>query len=408
AFLKAIDLSGRTTFKKPVEIYFNSPELQNYFSNVEKVWFLHNDYPSKENVWRDLGISTLPRKLKTSEYLHSERVAEYSTRQSSIINFRLEGLDQFLQVIQEKTDFEEQKENAILLWQFLQSHLEQDLHFFEAKYYWFFRKERQKRITSIILDSLKKSKWIPTKDGLLKKPNETTIDQIIDELSDADELIKHLGLGANQREQEREYAEKLGVSREHIEFIKNHPAEFEQFIANMASRKKPPFPKRLVNNPERREERLGKQLSDAPNKKYEHRKRSVRTTSGSIDPTAWLRNQYRNEDDQMICQICKEEMPFRKRNGEHYFEKKEALSRDHLLKEHEAQYLALCPLCAAKYEEFVKTDDNVMAELKEAIVNAEDCEVPISLGNQKTSIRFVEAHYHDLKVIIADTKKDNK
>ncbi len=53
-----------------------------------------------------------------------------------------------------------------------------------------------------------------------------------------------------------------------------------------------------------------------------------------------------------------------------------------------------------KYEEFVKSDDEVMAELKEAIVSSEYCEVPISLGVQKTSIRFVETHYHDLKAIV--------
>jgi hypothetical protein len=100
------------------------------------------------------------------------------------------------------------------------------------------------------------------------------------------------------------------------------------------------------------------------------------------------------------CQICKEEMPFRKRNGKPYFEKKEVLSRMYLPKEHEAQYLALCPLCAAKYEEFVKSDEDAMAVLKEAIVNAYGCEVPISLGDKETSIRFVETHYHDLRAII--------
>ena len=173
--------------------------------------------------------------------------------------------------------------------------------------------------------------------------------------------------------------------------------------AVLAARKEhPKFPKRPVVNPERRQERIVEQVYDAPEKEYEKRERSVRTTNGAIDPITWLRNQYTNEADQMVCQICKEEMPFRKRDGAHYFEKKEVLSRKYLPKEHEAQYLALCPLCAAKYEEFVKSDENVMAELKEAIVIADDGKVPISLGDQKTSIRFVETHYHDLKAIISE------
>jgi hypothetical protein len=64
-------------------------------------------------------------------------------------------------------------------------------------------------------------------------------------------------------------------------------------------------------------------------------------------------------------------MPFRKRDGVRYFDKKELLSRKYLPKEREAQYLALCPLCTAKYEEFVIIDDAVMAELWKEIVSAE-------------------------------------
>ena len=102
----------------------------------------------------------------------------------------------------------------------------------------------------------------------------------------------------------------------------------------------------------------------------------------------------------MVCQICKEEMPFRKRDGAHYFEKKEVLK--YLPKEHEAQYLALCPLCAAKYDEFIKTDDEVMETLKESIINAEGSEIPISFGEEKTSIRFVDAHFQDIQSILRE------
>lgn len=40
-----------------------------------------------------------------------------------------------------------------------------------------------------------------------------------------------------------------------------------------------------------------------------------------------------------------------------------------------------------------------MADLRKKIISAEDCEIQISL-DEKTSIRFVEAHYHDLKNIL--------
>ena len=45
-------------------------------------------------------------------------------------------------------------------------------------------------------------------------------------------------------------------------------------------------------------------------------------------------------------------MPFKKRDGEYYFESVEALSKAYFLKEREPQFLALCLLCAAMYKEF--------------------------------------------------------
>ena len=104
----------------------------------------------------------------------------------------------------------------------------------------------------------------------------------------------------------------------------------------------------------------------------------------------------------MVCQVCKEEMPFRKRDGEHYFEAVEALSRDHFTMEHEAQFLALCPLCAAMYKEFVKQDEGAMVVLKNALINMDGFEVPLHLGDLDTSIRFVETHRDDLRTIIQE------
>jgi len=104
--------------------------------------------------------------------------------------------------------------------------------------------------------------------------------------------------------------------------------------------------------------------------------------------------------DQAIYQTNKEEMPFRKRNGEHYFEAVEALSREHFTIEHESQYMALCPLCAAMYKEFVKQDEGAMVDLKNALMNTDNFEVPLHLGKLDTSVRFVETHYHDIKTIL--------
>ncbi len=74
--------------------------------------------------------------------------------------------------------------------------------------------------------------------------------------------------------------------------------------------------------------------------------------------------------------------------------------RDHFHKEHEAQFLALCPLCAAMYKEFVKYDEGAMESLKNALINSENAVVPLQLGELNTSLRFVETHFQDIKTII--------
>ncbi|MDD2599324.1 MAG: hypothetical protein PHO37_08880 [Kiritimatiellae bacterium] len=45
-------------------------------------------------------------------------------------------------------------------------------------------------------------------------------------------------------------------------------------------------------------------------------------------------------------------------------------------------------------------NDDVMGDLWEAVVSADSCEIPISLGDENTGIRFVETHLCDLKTII--------
>jgi hypothetical protein len=194
---------------------------------------------------------------------------------------------------------------------------------------------------------------------------------------------------------------------EHIRFIKQHPDEFAKFrtrletkIATNSPHAKPAFPIGQSHDPERREQRLVEQLDIADHKKYEIRERSVRTSRAAIEPSVLLRSRYTNDDQQLVCQICKDVMPFKKRDGEYYFESVEALNGDHLYKEHEAQFLALCPVCAAMYEEFVKRDPDAMAQVANSLLDSQEPEIPLQLGNLKTSIRFVDIHFRDLQTIL--------
>lgn len=61
----------------------------------------------------------------------------------------------------------------------------------------------------------------------------------------------------------------------------------------------------------------------------------------------------------------------------------EALSEDYFSKEHEAQFLALCPLCATMYKEFVKLDKSAMNDLNHVLMNSEEPKVSLQLGEIK-------------------------
>jgi len=410
-FLKAADPVGNLAYKRPLDVYQESPTLRLYFSGSTDAWFLSEEplVSAAPAILIDLGIATLPRRILFSDGL-PPGVSEYSTRAETIENYNLHGLNDFLESLEAVQGFDDKAKAALILWGYLKEHLELDSWFFRGRYHWFYYSGHSKSFDSQMLTRLRNTKWIPTRDGNIEKPGDINTDQLLDDFQGAEELIDALGINqgvgwraSSEDDKKRQHAIILGVSLEDIEFLKMHPDEFAQLKAEIASRNsRPTFPTRTVTNPERRQERITDQLSESPKKEYEERERSVRTTRGAIDPSLWLREQYTNDDGQMVCQICKKEMPFRKRSGEHYFEAVEAFSQDHFPVEHEAQFLALCPLCAAMYKELVKKDEAAMTDLREALLNMDSLEAPLRLGDLETTIQFVETHLCDVKTILEE------
>lgn len=238
----------------------------------------------------------------------------------------------------------------------------------------------------------------------MHKPCDLTLDDLPKSFVRDERLADQLGMKKKLQEKlVEEAAKSFGFdsgeeAKEMAELKRKDPEGYKNW--RESNKSQPAFPERATRAPERRQERIGEQYDNAPEKEYDQRERSVRTSRGEIDPTRQLREQYTNEDELMICQICEEEMPFKKRDGEYYFEAVEALSRDHLPKEHEVQFLALCPVCAARYKEFVKNDEDAMAKLHRALKNSDELEVPLTLGELETSIRFVEIHRLAMKTIL--------
>ena len=275
---------------------------------------------------------------------------------------------------------------------------------------------------SQLVHILRNAAWVPQNGDKFVRPCDASRDQLPSGFpyDDGQKWIKAIEFGTSVQKQSEEIinrnqqAKIMGFDSDNecmkwaqVASISRQQGKSPDdliLLLNPSKNKEISFPSRPVSDPERRKEKIAEHIADAPEKKYEKRERTVRTTRGQIDPAPWLRNKYTNESDQMVCQICKKEMPFKKRNNDYYFEAIAALSIDYFPIEYEAQFLALCPLCAAMYKEFLTSDEDAMVKLKQELVNADDCDVPLMLGKLETSIRFVETHRFDLKEILGGSE----
>ncbi len=388
--------AGGTIYRRPNEVYFGSDELRMYFSGNDSFACVNPEYAqSAMTLFKELGVSESVRvqRIESNRQGYVSMKDFHGWHERAINGFDpdifVDGLEC---AIANPTP-----ERSVFIWNniavpnaaCIRGVVETSTR---QTYENSTTEDRTSEFGRLLIDTA----WLPGSDERMCKPSELTLGDLPESFVRDERVADQLGM---KKDVLAKLAKEAGVPAEDIELLRQHPEEFKQWKAAISAQK-PAFLERDSSNPERRREKLAEQLGDAPNKEYEQRDRSVRTTRGAVDPILWLRNKYKNEAGQMICQICKEEMPFKKRDGEYYFEAVEALSRDHFTKEHEAQFLALCPLCAAMYNEFVKHDEGAMESLKNALMDSEDIEVSLQLGELDTSVRFVESHFQDIRTII--------
>ena len=95
------------------------------------------------------------------------------------------------------------------------------------------------------------------------------------------------------------------------------------------------------------------------------------------------------------------EMPFKKRDSDDdYFLAVEALGIEYFPKEHEAQYLALCPECAEMYQEFVKRSAPARETLYNLLKTSDDSEVRLKSHGHVIRLWFEEKHWLDLTTVV--------
>jgi len=240
--------------------------------------------------------------------------------------------------------------------------------------------------------------WLPDKNGNFFKPADLLMEDLPDTFIPDELLADRLGM---KNDAVSKLAKEIQIEIEDIKFLQNHKEEFKNWRkSQLELRQKPSFPQKSSSNPERRQQKFEDQVSQSQSKKYERRERNVRTTRNDIEPKPILRELYTNDDDIMVCQICINEMPFKKRDNTYYFEAIELFGNSILPLEHESQYLALCPVCAAKYIEFIRSDEMNMELLLKYIKETDQLELPLKLGTEQAKIHFVEVHLSDFKQIL--------
>ena len=406
--LKASNGSA-TAYSAPKDIYENNDELRHYFLENNEAWFICNDYPDELlSMLREIGVNDSPRVTKKNPYDNGfiKICSSHGCHRRGLKRFdpdiKVEGLSIALSFpTPEKSLFIWNKivlPNADCIRGTIEKSSRQTYE----------NSSKEERISESFGRLLIESAWLPRADGHFLCPAEISLNELPEQFERSEKLADLLGM---KKDIFAKLAEEAGINQETIELareLERNPDILKSVQEQIKRKKGIDFPNQKVMDPERRKSKIIEDLQVSPDKQYEPRTRSVRIREATQYVRTWLQNQYKNENGQMVCQICKEEMPFRKRDDEYYFEAVELFTKDIFHKEHEAQFLALCPLCAAMYKEFVKKDKAAMTDLRRALLNMDSLEFPLQLGDIEATIQFVETHRQDIKTILNQRAEDNE
>ncbi|WP_417519107.1 sacsin N-terminal ATP-binding-like domain-containing protein [Marinobacter sp.] len=269
---------------------------------------------------------------------------------------------------------------------------------------------------SQIVHQLRNGNWVPQSNGSFVRPSEA-VSTLLPEGFSFDpgwNWIKAIRFGEDaakqvqNTERKREVARVLGIEDEDALndatwFAKLSPAERQYFKEAHERQLTDELPEQKPSNPERRAARTLDQARDAPERVMEMRARSVSVSRDMVkkDTKPYLRHQYTNSDGVMICQVCKQALPFKLGDGSFYFEAVQFLPE--LRKQHYQNYLSLCPNHAAMFE-YVNGASDL---LKDMVLGLEDNELELVLADENVTAYFTKTHIADLHAIIAANDKQD-
>lgn len=290
---------------------------------------------------------------------------------------------------------------------------------------------------SQVVQILRDTAWIPDIDGNYRKPAELSNESLdkafhIDSNSPFLSAIE-FGKEENERRKQLEEEERRRTSEyQQKEYAANvfgydvdtleeklrkaelyERAEAEGRIAPKVDIVEPTA---NTNNPEKRTAAAIETTINADDRTYEQKTRSVRTSQTKNEATTMLRRLYTNHDDEMICQCCGKELPFKKKNGEYYFVTLELdnTGGEFFTKETPYPYIACCPNCAAMFNEHIihcSSSENRIADLLRIIESDTTIKKPngnevikIIMDGKIFNMTFVQKHIVDIRAAIRAQK----
>ena len=401
--------TNEAAYRLPQELYVRSEELSLFLEGNPDAWFLDRRYSDEQIeafLDSELGLS--------NDWRVEQRLADQKGH-VTLHRYRgrhergLDGFDPECNV--DHLEFALHSptvERSLFVWKKVAEQLRLQIRGrVEKATRQTYENSQTKATFSTLGKLLRSNPWLPDVTGKFHKPSELSLADLPETFDRDEGLASQLGMRGSKQvvlAGLEVLAERSGFEVADLDLLrelKEMPGQLEKLKEMVElNRMKPSFPERPSANPKRRTERAKRDASEAPRKQYEERSRSVRTSTTAGDKDTYLRENYTNDNGQLVCQICKEEMPFRRRDGEYYFESVQLF--DDLSGEHVAAHLALCPLCAAKYKEFVKRNPKYASTVRNSISSSEHLIVDIDLGRETGSIRFVEKHLLDVRGVLEE------
>ena len=275
---------------------------------------------------------------------------------------------------------------------------------------------------SQLVHTLRSASWIPQNNDTFVKPVDASVEMLPDGFpyDSGQKWLSAVEFGRSgqkrkeQRRTEQNIANKLGLSLEDVDIVKQNKEEFEQFKEQIKRKaaNKHTIDNSSSGNIERRRQKNIERLKKAPTKNTTKRVRSVRAYSKSeYDGHALLDYYFNVEEDQPFCQLCCDTMPFVNQKEEVFVEYVDLLSKrwaDHdgvQLPVMTDLKLVLCPVCSEIYQQYIHKDVEAQKRLFSYLLEDHEddfiiCDREKRRDGKDNTLRFDQKHLDGIRVCL--------